>query len=200
MATAPASPSQNAILISGLVIVLSVLGTYFFLLPQLTAQRTTLETTKASLEGLTADQTTLTNAGEQITAAEQQLQVKGVDLTKLAAIYPANEDMPGLYIQLESLMAQAGSVGVTATYQVSNPSADTDGSAKIPLSFTATGTFENLRKFITLLENNTRPILLSSISFDQAANTSTTSPQLSLTATGYTKAAAISGAYAAPSH
>jgi len=187
------SPTQNAATIAGVLIVLSFVGIYFFLMPGLVAQRTTLASDKAQLEGLEKNKQSLQNAQKQLNAAMDELTAKGVNFNKLSSVYPPNEDMPGLYVQLESLMSKAATYNVKATYQASAPVADAAGGGKIPLTFTATGALSDLETFITSLETNTRPILLSSVSV--TAPTTETNGLLTLTASGLTHVAQISSAY-----
>ncbi len=189
------TPTQNVALVAGLMIVLGIVSIYFYFLPQLVTQRTTLESDKAQLAGLQQSKATLLNAQKRLDSAEAELTQKGVNFAKLPSVYPPNEDMPGLYVQLENLVTQASTNNnVVASYQVSAPVADPAGGGKIPITFSATGSLSDLETFIVSLEQNTRPIILSQISVSTSA-TNANSGVLTMTANGLTRIAQVSSAY-----
>lgn len=191
----PASLNQNLLGIGLLLLVLGLGLSYEFFAPRLQAARSDEGTNQAKLDALTSEVDQLTTAQQNLAVTKQQLVSRGIDLNKAAAVLPATEDMPSLYIQMEDVMRRSSQAGITnPAYQLSDPALDADGTVKIPVTVTGSGSYADLKSFLTRLETNIRPVSLTSVALTtKDANGSTS---LSLSATGYVRARALSSAYA----
>jgi Tfp pilus assembly protein PilO len=216
MAKAAQNPAQNIIAIAVVVILAAFGSAYMYVIPQLTTARTALKTAQAKAEGVDADIQTLKSAQTALQAQVKALQAKGVDFTTFESVDPPTEDMPGLYIQFESIALKAKQIGLTvndSTY--SNPVVGPGGGARIPVNFSVTGQYENLRKFIDMAETNSRPLIITSLTISQATKTpaaggssgssnsgtfsaNSTTNDLTMTLSCYVVAQAISPAYQVP--
>lgn len=173
-----ASRNRTFMLAGLLLMIIGVGSVYVLLAPRLQAARGDLETAKAQLRGVETDIKVLTTAQNQLNQAKQVMhQEKGVDFTKLSLVYPNTEDVPGLYLQLEALMQQGSRNGMeTPVYQVGVPVLDaTEGSAHIPVTVSAVGTYTQIKQFVSDLELNLRPLSIQTLNltqtFDQSKGT-----------------------------
>ena len=85
------------------------------------------------------------------------------------------------------------------SYQVSAPLLNPTGGVKIPVSFTATGHYVDLKTFLARLETNIRPLTFNTITFGQSAGADpkANDNSLLLTATGSIAARDLSSLYTA---
>jgi len=201
LAAKPRNPNQSTLLIGVLLLLISVVGVYQFFAPQLRATRTTLAQRQAELKGKEDDIAALTQAKEQILAARTAFtQTYGLDFDKLTNTYPLTEDMPGLYLQFESLMTQARDLGITnPLYQIGVPQLDTtDNAVRIPVGVSAIGNYLTLKDFVGKLEHNLRPLSIQSINFAQGLDKDkgTPSGQFTMNMSGFVRAEGISSAFA----
>ncbi|HSI20563.1 MAG TPA: type 4a pilus biogenesis protein PilO [Verrucomicrobiae bacterium] len=166
--------SNKNVLLGGIVLLLlGVGGSYQFLSPQLKVVRASLAANQANLKGLESDVAALSTARLQLNQVKERMEIeRKVDFSKVNDVYPRTEDMPGLYLQLESLITQANTLGVKdAAYQVGTPVMDsTENAVRIPVSITGTGTYANLLAFVTKLEQNLRPLSLETFNLAQAVD------------------------------
>lgn len=201
--TSKGSPSQSASLIALLLIVGGLGGTYQFLLPMLRTEKEKLAKLTAESAGYEQDIAALHQVEVELSAGKAELQRQGTSLTKLQSVVPQTEDVPGLYIQLEQLMKEASPA--TAAYQVGAPVEESPGVAKVPVSITATGTYGDLKRFITRLELNIRPLTFTTVTFSAAQASAQVQGQstqqlpdgsLNLVASGFVRSVRLSPAYA----
>jgi len=191
----PASLNQNLLGIGLLLLVLGLGLSYEFLAPRLQTARSDRDTNQAKLNALTSEVAQLTDAQQSLAATKQQLTARGIDISKADEVLPPTEDLPSLYIQMEDVMKRSGSAGITnPAYQVSDPALDADGTVRIPVTVTGSGSYADLKAFIVRLENNIRPVSLTSVAFATQETNGTS--KLTLSATGYVRAIALSSAYA----
>ena len=203
MAVSTGSLNQNLTLLGILLIIVSVGGSYQFLILPTKTSLGELASLTAKEKGLSQDIADLKKVDQDLIQGKQTLAGQGTTLTTLQSIVPATEDMPGLYLQMEQLIKDP--LIQKGTYQLGAPSADPAGGVKIPVTLTAQGSYLSLKRFIVNLEQNIRPISFTNIAFtiagqDASASTTTVSApagSVSLSLTGYVTAQALSSAYSA---
>ncbi len=195
MAATPPTTSQSVALIGILLVLAGVGGTYQFLVPMLQKDRAALQLAQKQRDAAVKDVSDLQKVHTDLGAAEQQLAITGVTPQLIAQVVPATEEMPSLYIQMESLMSD--STISQPAYQLAPPVRDA-GSVKVPITVTASGTYGSLKAFLTKMETNIRPITFTSITLSQVTGTTgnASSAPLSLSATGFARAHDVSSAYA----
>jgi Tfp pilus assembly protein PilO len=162
--TNKSSLNQILTLLAGVIVAVSFYGSYQFLLPQLAKDREQVAVEQASLSGLTTDVANLNSAQAQLNDAVTVLRQSGVNVDAAHNVVPLTEDMPSLYIQMESVINRMPSLS-KRSYQLSNPTKDVDGSVKIPLTISAAGSYKDLKTFLESFEQNIRPASFSSIAF-----------------------------------
>ena len=195
MSTTPRKSSLNQNLIGlGIVfILLGLVGSYQFLVPKVQTIKATEAATQSQIESTKMSISTLTKAKTDLEKAKTNLKNKGIDVDATSGIVPKFEDVPGLYLQMESLVAKEKGVS-KLTYQIGTPVSDPNG-VKIPLTLSAVGRYANLYDFIGVLQTLPRPILISALSFSQSAGDSKAVGVLSLSVTGSVRARSLSSAY-----
>jgi len=171
------SPSQTVSAIAIFLIAGSLAYTYFVLLP---ARQTAYSAKNAAIAknaGLTQDVANLKNAKAQLSQAETAMTNYGVNLNNASLAMPATEELPNLYVEMESLMVDAGAGGLTnPQYTLGPPALSTSGaSAQVPVSITASGSYADLKAYITLLEDSLRPIVIDQVSFQAGSQSSSSS-------------------------
>lgn len=193
------NPTKNLIM-TGLVMIFAglVIG-YQFLLPKMKDSKTAYDTAAAQLKGLKQDITRLRTAGERLEAAKAKLAENGVDLNILDAVAPQYEDIPSLYIQSEDLVRRNTNL-TQPSYQINPPVMSASGDYRIPVNFTAIGKYKELKDFLKILENNVRPVSITSLTLSPASINSNgkreeLTGQFSLACTGFFRARALSPAY-----
>jgi Tfp pilus assembly protein PilO len=206
------SPNQNLVAV-GIVLILASLGVcYGFLVPGLLAARTNEAKSHASLVAVQTQIDSLNAAGALVNASNSQLASEGLSFGYLQQVLPVTEDLPGLYIQMESVVAQSSATVGGITYQFGTPIADPLTGAKIPITVSGNGDYPDLKTFIGRFENNVRPVTFDQLSFTVATATApgssgstpapatTTAPTakgpVTVTATGYVTALGLSSAFA----
>lgn len=193
----PTNVNQTIILITLLLFVLGGIATFKFALPKLHDAKVSLEEQIAKNKGLQADIGSLTQAKSQVQEAQDNLKNQlGVDPARLRYVFPPTEDVPELYLQMESIIQTAGITN--PTYQINPPALDQDGLVRIPISISATGSYLDLKTFVSKLQTNIRPVSLLTASFSKAApkeEGQSVDGLLTMTATGFVRAAALSNAY-----
>lgn len=196
----PSNPSQTIGIIAALLILVGLGGTYQFLNPNLNLAATNYAQAKAQDDGLQTDINTLQAAQTKVDVAKHTLSDAGLDFNSLANIFPATEEIPNLYIQMEYLMGSTPNV--VSSYQVSPPVSNTPGDVRIPLTFAATGTYSSLKDFIVTLENNIRPVTITALSFGPAATkdqngkpVKDAETKLTVNISGYVRSQSLSSAY-----
>lgn len=199
---------KNLMLITFLLVLVGIGGTYQFLLPGLTEARKENAEKNAKLTGLQDDLKKLQDVQQQLSEGEKSLADRGVDIKQLRQIFPSYENMPQMYIQIENL--QKKTEFVQSNFQVGTPIADPAGGARIPVNFSAMGSLDELKNFLNDVKQNIRPILVSNISFNQgvtvqspsntsapAATSQANASQYNLNGNGYVLVGNISDSYIA---
>lgn len=196
----PSNPTQIIGGIAALLIIVGIGGTYQFLNPGLQLASTNLSQADAKNKSYQADIATLQKAQTDVDTAKRALSDKGLDFASIRYIFPQSEEIPNLYIQMEYLVS--ATPGVVSSYQISPPISNAPGDVRIPVSFTATGTYTNLKAFITALENNIRPVVLTTLSFGPAPDKDAqgkalddAGSKLSLNLSGFVRSQGLSAAY-----
>ncbi len=194
------SRNKNLVLLGGLLLVVAIVVSLEFLAPQLTTARQQLEADKAKLAGAMTDVQTLQAAKTQLTSSMETMQTAhSVNFDKVASTDPVTEAIPSLYLQLEALMNDSLTKGISnPSYQVSVPVQDvTDGTVHIPLAISATGTYTNLKAFIATLETNTRPISIQTLNLAQTLDKDKGAPsnQFTLSIAAVVRSQTLSAAY-----
>jgi len=200
LTTTSSSPSQTAITLGALLLIIGLVVCYLFLVPQLKQANTALAKANADLASAQGNLTNITTASTHVAALKQKLAARNIDLNQISQVLPATEDIPSLYIQIQDIMDTAkGDLGVTnGTYQIADPVKTTAGDIQIPISVTATGSYTNLKTFIARFEDNIRPITFTSINFAVSSTPSDSGPstdKVTLTATGFARSQGLSSAY-----
>ena len=191
--TTKTNPSSTLNLLGVLFLVIGLGGSYRFVVPQLLANRTSLAKDQAINAGLKQDVSDLQGAQRRLDLAKVQLANEGVDLNVASQVVPETEDMPSLYIQMESLMTAPGIS--KASYQLGEPAATESGTGvKIPVALNGTGTYPDVKLFINRLQKNIRPITMDSISFS-VADSSKNDGLVTFSAAGFIMAQSLSPAY-----
>jgi hypothetical protein len=188
-----------------IAVILLLLGfgaSYVMITPQLKRNRQNVEKVLAQEADLDRDIARLRAASAQLaTAKETFTSQKGVDFNKLPTILPPTEDLPGLYLQMEALKIQAARDGVVSpTYQIAAPLPNpTEGNVHIPVTWSGTGSYDTVKKLLTLLEQNLRPLSIDNLSLTQTVtkDSKAVSGQLTVSITAIVRARGFSSAYAA---
>lgn len=190
----PKSINSTATSIGILLILVSFAAIILFQVPALKTARVAKAEQEAIHNSKLVEINKLTAAQASLSAKENQLRSLGVNPETLALVIPTQEDVPSLYLQMESQLKNVGNLqGVK--YQIGKPVIDpVDGLAKIPLTLSASGGYAQLKVLIKNLENNIRPVSFTTISFGQ------TDAALTLSATGYFRSLSISGGASTPSN
>lgn len=193
----PQNLNQTFILLAIGLFLIGGIGSYRYAVPNLKSAKTALAQTKAQNQGILDDIASLNQAKSAVDDAQTYLKNQlNVDPAQLRYVFPPTEDVPGLYLQMESLMSAAGIE--SPSYQIGLPALDQDGLARIPVTITATGSYTDLKHYITDLELNIRPISLITASFTQSVEKDGGAPaigKMTMSATGFVRAAGLSAAY-----
>lgn len=193
MALQKTTLDQNVAAISVFVVLVCAFVSYLWLLPNRQTNQSALNQAQAQKAGLQKDKSNLDSAQNRLDQAKQALSDSGVDITKAQAAMPAFEDVPGLYIEMESIAAKASAAGYTdASYTLGTPTSDTASKiAKVPVTFQAKGTYLSLKALVATLESSLRPMVIEQVSFATA-----TDGKYAMTLAGSFWASALSPAYA----
>lgn len=204
------TPSQMVVLPGIILIILGIAGSYLLVLPRLQSANTARNEADAQLSTNMQNLNATDAVASQVAKVNSSLQASGIDPSKFAEILPATEEMPGLYIQMEALIAQASTNIGSATYTLGAPAVDkVSNLVQIPITVSGNGTYPNLKQFLSSFEQNIRPVSFTQISINVAQasqagassdQSSTTSEKakgpVNITASGYIEALALSSAYA----
>jgi Tfp pilus assembly protein PilO len=187
-----ATPKPQSIAWLGvLLLILSVFAIYWMQAPSLVQNIAYLATEEAVLAGKQRDLTQLKQAAQTLQTKEDDLASRGVTLGTLSSIIPPTEDVPGLYLLMEAIVAEAKVSDVE--YQIGRPTTE-DGGVRIPLTITAKGESPALKEFMQSLHLATRPISFTSVSIAPASETES-GAVYSFSGTGYVRAGSVSDAY-----
>lgn len=213
---------QNTAIIVVFLLMIGLGGTYQFLLPQYKEAVKKNVHLKAEKKIAEEDLRIVKDLKQNLESGKESMINRGISMNDISQAIPINEDMPGLYILLESIKDK--NVNIAFDYQLSNPVADIAGGGRIPVSITAKGSYASLKELMQDLEYLKRPLITSSFSFGQSSDTASggnrgapgsqdqlpetlaansqnaqeelkKSRNLSLTLSGYFKAKQISDAY-----
>jgi Tfp pilus assembly protein PilO len=195
MSTQKPTASLMYIELGALLAIVSFAVIFYFLLPRLTEANAENAQATAQHEALQKEISTLTSASNTLTQLENQY-ADQFKAGKLA--FPDTEEMPSLYIQLESITGTTPGL-VNVSYQAATPVADEKG-VKVPVSVTASGRYSDLKNLLNRLEVNSRPLSFTTIVFTQGSGSVANNPEgqsgiLTLVASGYARAEALSPAY-----
>lgn len=135
--------------------------------------------TKPTISQVSADRAAV--AGYRTLSTNADTQLKNLDALKagltttkaavdeLNLAYPRDASLPEVLVQLQAISSQS-------QMKVNSLSVDTsDKAGGVPISLSTTGTFDQLRSFLQLLESSRRPISVQSIALSGAADGSLTS-------------------------
>jgi Tfp pilus assembly protein PilO len=173
MTREPLNPQQRLTVIGVAVALVSLIAAYTITLPRYRAARTDQLKSESVLAARLKDNEDLKEVEQQLTLAESQLAAVGVTKDKIAAVVPATEQIPELYIQLEQLMRQlsAADAGTGlrdgkvsgATYTLGVPQKQGD-LVEIAVSVQASGDYTAIKSFVASLQQNIRPLVFRTIS------------------------------------
>lgn len=184
--------NQNIQMIAGLIILGVGVGIYYFFIPNLTAKKNDLALAKNQEEVLTHDNLELQNAKRDVETAVSSFKL---DLNRISRVYPAFEEMPELYVQMESMVNRLPS-NLKFKYVLGIPTTDATG-VKIPVNITASGSYADLKTLIATLEETIRPITLAQVGFEPTKDQEgKLTGGYNLSAQGYVRSAGLSPAYA----
>ena len=193
----PQNFNQTFILLALAFFLIGGVACYKYAIPNLKTAKTALAQKKAQNQGLIDDIANLSQAKSAVDDAQTYLKNQlNVDPAQLRYVFPPTEDVPALYLQMEELARTQGIEG--ATYQISPPAVDQDGLVRIPVTISATASYTDLKHFMSDLQLNIRPISLVTVSFSQAVTKDGTAPdsgKMTMSATGFVRAASLSSAY-----
>lgn len=198
----PANRNRSFLILGFLLIFVGAFAIYQFLSPQLAKARQDLMVEQTTLKGKEADVQALQAAKQQITTAKDIFSATyGVNFDKISNIYPAIEDMPGLYLQMEALMNQARDRGLdNPLYQLGTPVVEaSDNAVRIPVGISVVGDYLTLKNYVYDLEHNLRPITIQTLNLAQGVDKALGVPdgQFTLNVAGYVRAETLSAAYSA---
>lgn len=188
-------------MIGVMLLILGLGSVYEYLSPRLTVSRASLAKAQAQLQGVETDIQVLTTAKNQLDKAKADMENQvNVDFSRVPLVFPVYEDIPGLYLQYEALMQQAGKDGLqNASYQITAPTIDaTDNTVHIPVTVSAVGKYSEVKQFILDLERNLRPLSISTVNLAQTLNATTGVPdgKFTVNVAGVIRAESLSKAYA----
>ena len=204
---AKASTNQSIVLTGILFFMLGAAGSFKLVLPKLQSTRLQISTAESQDQVVQQQVSGLNSAKSKLDAAVASLSQRGVSIDTVKQIVPPTEDMPSLYLQLESITSNTINLG-NVSYIVAPPAVIAGSSGvQIPITFSATGTYADLKSFIATLEDNIRPVVITNLSFSKyTSNASTPLKNIqgltingdnffTLNVTGYVTAQALSSAY-----
>jgi Tfp pilus assembly protein PilO len=197
------SPAQIAYGIGGLLVAVGMLGSYFFLLPNMKLADSDALSARTKYETLKKDADSLRQIQTDLSQGKKRLATLGVTPELLSSIVPDTEEMPGLYIQMEQFATPApGQAAIT--YELGVPAVATDG-VHISVTFVAKGSYAQVKQVLAASESLRRPITINSVSLvtDPAKQVTATAPDgskysaplVTLSASGFVRAKALSAAY-----
>jgi Tfp pilus assembly protein PilO len=201
LTTGGGSSNSDLIMLGIFLLIIGIGGSYKFLIPSLVSTKGENQKLIATNNGLLQDISNLKAAKSSLNLAQKNLTAMGVDLSLVNQVVPPNEEMPWLYLQMEYLINNSPNLS-TPIYKIGVPLIDkTGGEGQVSVSVSATGKYEDLKQFLMKLENNIRPIVITSVNFSQPQSDSTSGSatslagKYSLTATGYVISQGLSAAY-----
>jgi hypothetical protein len=189
-------PNQTLALLAILLLMAGFGGTYYFLLPGLITARTQEAAAVAKSDGLAMDISTLKTAESDILDAKAELTAKNVRFDQIRSHFPLYEEVPSLYLQMESIVANSADIK-QITYQIGQPTTDVTGEIRVPLTVTGVAPYATLKTFLVKLQNNIRPISLTQVAFAEYKSTDKNIPAGSyqVTVAGYVRAEKLSPSY-----
>ena len=180
-------------------------GSYFWILPRLQLANALYSQSEAQLIADSDSLNALQKVSAQVKSVDLALREQGVDLKKAQKVLPPSEEMPSLYIQMETVVSQAQANIGSPTYTLGTPVKDVStGSVQIPITLSGNGDYLHLKAFLGSFEQNIRPVTFTQISFTVAApsaqastsaDKTTTKGVVSLVASGYVRATGLSSSY-----
>lgn len=135
---------------------------YFYVLPQVS----TLRETRLATEALAADVTGLQAAMSEVQALDQSVAQRSAIVDQLNLAVPSSAAVDELIVSLETIASSAGVVLPTV-----QPATSTDGSV-VPLTVTVRGSYSGVRLFLELLEQNLRPIRVTTLTMSTTSDVS----------------------------
>lgn len=197
------NPSKNVTMAGLLCLILAFAVSYFYLVPRLLEQRTSLAETEAKLAGLEQDVATLETAKANLQDAKADLETKGVDFTLVGTHYPKTENVPDLYLQMEEILGASPTLRSSA-YQIGQPVDTGTGQIRVPVTLTAIADYASLKQLLVQLQNNIRPLVLSQVNLSEAKEVVLSAQQriqlpagsYTMSVSGYAPAQVLSDAYA----
>lgn len=196
MAQASTTQTQTQNLYAvGIALVLGAFAlSYYYLVPKLKEARTELKTQEATLKQREAEVAALQRGKVVLEKGEAMLRTKGFDdEKKLNAVMPEYEEIPTLYIQMEQLKGK--NPNTPFTYTVGTPAEDKDGTVKVPVTVTGTGSYAALKDLVANLEANIRPLTFSTVAFSKGGKDQAAQDQLTVTAQGFVRSTGLSPQY-----
>ena len=199
------SPGQLISSIGAILILAAGAGSYFFLAPRLQVAQNAQNQAEANLKAVNGEISELKDDQVKLQALKRKLADQDIDITRIQLVLPVTEQLPSLYIQMESILGMSPGL-VNPTYTLGNPVKGLVFGADIPVTFSAGGTYPQLKELLTKLEQNIRPISFTQISIStstvgkagaagaQADPKKVVAP-VTLTASGFVRAQSLSSAF-----
>ena len=197
------SPSQVITSVGIILLLAGGAGSYFFLAPRLQLASQASDNATTELTGIQGEITELTDDRAKLTTLKSNLAAQNIDIARIQQVLPATEQLPSLYIQIESIL-QASPGLVNPTYQLGTPVKGAVFGADIPVTFSAGGTYSQLKDVLVKLEQNIRPLSFTTLSITTAAASKPGAPPapgqkvvapVTITLTGFARAQSLSGAF-----
>lgn len=147
----------------GILLVVIAFGYLYFAVPKVVENKKAFDQKTADLQAMKDDATHLADVKSKLETALMQ---SGVDLKEIDQVVPPTEDMPGLYIQMENILANNKDLITSLTYNLGQPVADPapETTASISATFTGTASYAQIKSFISVVQHNLRPINIDSVS------------------------------------
>lgn len=199
------SPAQIMSSIGIILILAGAAGSYFFLAPRLLVAEQAKNQAEAQLKSINREIAELTDDQAKLATLKTKLADQSIDIARIQLVLPLTEQLPSLYIQMESILATAPTL-VNPTYQLGAPVKGDVFGADIPITFSAGGTYPQLKDLLTKFEQNIRPISFTQLSISTNGGAKTgaaatpadpkkTSAAVTFTASGFVRAQSLSSAF-----
>jgi Tfp pilus assembly protein PilO len=192
----PAAKNTTGQTLSFLAVVLVGSGFYVstqLVLPRLEQARTEQVTVQADLNQTAEAATSLQNARQRVVTASKDLAKAGINLSIVDSMLPPTEDIPGLYQLMDGVMAQTPGL-IKPSFQIAQPTKETNGQVKIRISTIAICKYEDCKRLLVELQGMIRPVTLERFSLTARQDPGSVD-QYTFTAEGYVRARALSSAY-----
>lgn len=158
-APAPATARTNTILWATVGVLGVAAMSYFYVAPQLDAWRVA----QAKSQAKSADITLIQDQIAHVTTTASQLQQNQAGLDRLNIAVPDGAAFDQLLVSLEAIAEQAG----VALKSIEPSPQETQQLATATLSIE--GSFGGVKTFMTLIEQNARPLTVSNVSITSSA-------------------------------